>query len=206
MAKDSLFEKIMRAMKGEQVLFTANEESRRERLMYVLETKMQNLWLTDFRLYKKIQQKYPSVTFPQVTSDVTLVERMIATDKDPHGDPQKVWIRYFLTQVSMDAIRLARSKDDPYTMTIAANVIGRHWKTDKEDVVIPPYDKIVPFNPIMTTNPAKAGITRMSENEFDELRIVLRAHYNLEADSFMKSISISEVEEANVIEEDEDET
>jgi hypothetical protein len=188
MARDAVIEKILRHMQGNIVIFTEKEEEYRARLMRTLEIRLENLYLTDYRIFEIMRKLYPTISFGSVCNDITIVERMIAQDKDPSGDPHKVWTRYFIGEVTKEAIRIAREKDDPYTMAYSANILGKHRLTDKEDNARPPYDEIIPFVPELSLDPTIIGLK--PNPNIDALREKLRAKFNLEHMNFAKTIVV----------------
>ncbi len=111
-------------------------------------------------------------------------------------DAQKAWIRYFICEVNKDAIRLAKLNGDAKAMSLAANVIGKHQLTDKEDIVKPPFDQIVPFIPIPSSDPTILGLKPIPNIE--EIKEKYRKKFGIEKDRFLQSIT-SNIEDVNTV-------
>lgn len=182
---------------GKDVQFYDQEIEHQKRLLFILEKKMKKLYMPDKDIYKKVRKKF-DVAFSTVLRDITVIERMIANQRNPSGDPIKVWTRYFLTEVAKQSIRIAKKKKDAYTMAYSANIIGKHHLTDKEDVVKPDYDKIIPFKPELTIDPSVIGI-KLPDN-FEEMRQKYRKKFDADYQRFVRKLEIPDAE----IIEDED--
>jgi len=167
----SLFEKILKSYENLDVIFTEDELLHKERLEKIMELKLKNLSLPDIKLYKKVQSLYPKITFHNFNKDINFVERIIANQIDPTGDPHKVFTRYFITEIAKKSIEIAKENGDSYTMAYAANIIGKHNLTDKEDNIKPPYDKIVPQTFEITSDPRVIGIEPIPDLENRKLEL-----------------------------------
>jgi hypothetical protein len=199
MARESVYEKIQRSFKQEGVEFTDDEAKTRDRLYFILELKMKEIYLSDYRIFKRVKKEF-TVTYPQITRDITFVERIIACEKFPGMDPQKAWTRYFISEVNKDAIRIAKEQNDGHAMSYAANIVGKHQQTDKEDNEKPPFDQIVPFNPIPTSDPTVLGLKPIPNIE--QLREKFRKKFGIEKDRYLQTMTVN-VEDADIIEEEE---
>jgi hypothetical protein len=175
MPKKANIEIILESFENKSIVLDNTQEQYKERLIKVIQYKLKDLYITDYDLFKKLKKEYIQITFPQVCNDISVVERMIATEKDPTGDAHKVWTRYFITEVTKKAIALAEAKGDGYTMAYAANILGKHHLTDKEDSVKPNWDDIVPFIPEITSDPRVLGLNPIKN--IDILREKLEKKY-----------------------------
>lgn len=179
MPKKSLIERVIDSFdKDSNIILSENENKYRERLLFITEEKLKNLMVRDFELFKIVQKKYSFITFPQLCNDISIVERMIAVQKDPYGDSKKVWHRYFIVENAKKAYTIAEAKGDAYTMGFLLNIIGKHNLTDKEDIIKPPFDDIVPFIPEITSDPSILGINPIKD--LNALKEKLRNKYNLD--------------------------
>ncbi|OQX93050.1 MAG: hypothetical protein B6I17_04565 [Tenericutes bacterium 4572_104] len=175
MSKKANIEIILESFSDDSIVLDYRQTEYKKRLLIITEVKLKNLYITDYDLYKKIKKTYASISFPQICNDVSVVERMIATSKDPGGNPNKTFIRYFITETTKKAIALAEAKGDGYTMSYAANILGKHHLTDKEDIVKPDWDEIIPFAAEITSDPTILGIKPVKD--LDGLRAKLEAKY-----------------------------
>lgn len=175
MPKKAHIEVILESFENKNIVLDEEQQKFKERILKVLDLKLNNLYITDYTLYKNVRKKYPSISFPQVCNYISIVERMIANEKDPNNDSGKVWIRYFITEVTKKAIALAEAKGDGYSMAYAANILGKHHLTDKEDTVKPNWDEIIPFIPKITSDPRVLGIKPIKD--LDQLREKMEKKY-----------------------------
>lgn len=175
MPKKAIIETIIESFEDKTVVLSEEQQKYRERILKVLDLKLEDLYITDYDLFKAMKKAYPFITFPQICNDISIAERIIANEKDPGGDAKKAWTRYFITQVTMKAIEKAEAKGDAYTMAYAANILGKHHLTDKEDNVKPNWDDIIPFIPEITSDPSVLGIRRIKD--VDKLRAKLEKKY-----------------------------
>ena len=102
---------------------------------------------------------------------------MIAADQNPTGDPNKTWHRYMVREMTKKAFKLAEEKKESYNMTFAANALGKHNLTDKEDSFKPNYDQIIPFVPEVTSDPTVLGIKAMGKKELQEKKEMMLRKY-----------------------------
>lgn len=191
MPKQSIIELVIKSFQDESIELSEKEIDYKNRILHVMEIRIKNLASTDYDLYRIIKRKYENLSFSQVIKDIAVVERMIAYDQDPTGDPRKVWYRYFITEVTKKAIAVAQAKGDAYTMAYASNILGKHQQTDKEDAVKLPYDEIIPFIPEITTDPSVIGIKPI--DNIEELK-----------EKMLKKYGISDIQEAQIIDTDEE--
>jgi hypothetical protein len=173
-------------------VFYQQEEEDRDRMLYVMNLKIQNLLITDLDLFSKVKERFKAVSFPTVLRDINVVERMIANDLNPSGDPMKTFTRYFIVENAKKAIARAEEKGDTKAIAMLLGTIGRNMLTDKEDVVKLPYDQIVPFLPEITSDPSVLGIELPAD--FEEKRQSLREKYRKDYENFIKKLSAPEVE------------
>ena len=178
MPKKSHMEAIMDSFENENIVLNEDQLAYKERLLAVIDLKVKNLYIQDYKLYKKLKKEYPNITFPSVCNYISIAERIIANEKNPSGDAQKVWIRYLISQITLKAIELAENKGDGYTMSYAANTLGNHFLTDKEDNIKPRYDEIVPFVPEITSDVRVLGIKPIKDLEL--LRAKLEKKYGID--------------------------
>jgi hypothetical protein len=197
MSKKGNIEVILESFENKNIVLDQEQQNWKERIIKVLDIKLKDIYITDYDLYKDLKNEYKTITFPQVCSDINIVERMIANEKNPNADPHKVFIRYFITEVTKKAMKIAEAKDDAYTMAYSANILGKHHLTDKEDNVKPNWDDIIPFIPEITSDPRVLGIEPIKD--LDELRLKLEKKYG-----FNKAIDIDYKPVDNGREEDEE--
>jgi hypothetical protein len=188
---EEIFRKFELLYKGKEVIFDQREEEYRDRLLFVMELKMNDLTKTDKQIFEEVKQKF-NVSLPTLLRDIAVVERMIANEMNPNGDPMKVFVRYFIGEINKEAIQLARDKNDPYTMSYATNIMGKHHCTDKEDVVRPPYDDIIPFTPILTFDPKAIGINLPSD--FEDKKKQYLDKFRDDYQNFVQKLSIPDAE------------
>jgi len=179
--KQNLLEKLQSSFENKnELLLSVKEKQQHERLLFVLEQKMFNIGITDADMHLAIKDKYGNdytVSYVQTCKDVTIIERFIAHDVNPEADPHKTWVRYMVEQMCKKAYNIALKKGESYNMTMAANTIGKHHLTDKEDVVKPPFDDIIPFVPEITGDVSVLGIKPIGKQEVKELRTKLLTKY-----------------------------
>jgi hypothetical protein len=197
--RKNIIEKFTRFYNGDKtIVFYQQEIEHRDRMLFVLEEKMADLTITDLDLYKKVKEKF-DISYPAVLQDITVIERIIANSLNPSGDPQKTFIRYFIAEGIKKAIKIAETKQDAKAMAMALNTLGKHFLTDKEDIVKPDYEKIIPFNPEITSDPSVIGI-ELPEN-FEEIREKYRQKFAQDYQNFIRKMAIPEAIE---IKENED--
>jgi len=179
MPKKAVIQRIIESFsKDSNIVLDEKENIYRERLLYIMEEKLNNLMIQDIQLYRLVQKKYQFISFPQVCNDISIIERMIASEKDPNGDAKKTWTRYFIVENAKLAYQVAAGKGDAYTMGFLLNIIGKHNLTDKEDVIAPPFEDIIPFYPEITSDPTVLGIKPMKN--LQELKDKLRKKYGID--------------------------
>lgn len=196
--REKIYKKFEDHFAGKEVTFYDKEIEHRDRLLKIIELKLQKIWISDRKIFEKIKKDF-NVSYPTLLQDVCVVERMMANQKDPTGDPMKIWIRYFISEVTKEAIAKAEKKKDAYTMAYAANIIGKHHLTDKEDVIKPNYEDIVPFAPELTIDPSVLGI-QLPEN-FEEMKAKYRKKFDADYQRFIQKMTIPDAE--IISEEDE---
>lgn len=181
--KQNLVEKLLQSFSEKtELVLTEVEQKKHNRLMFVLETKLLDISITDADLYKKVLEKFGkdyTIGYFQVCQDISVIERAIAHEINPTGDAHKTWIRYMVTEMAKAAYNLAKKNGEPYNMTYAATTIGRHHLTDKEDVIKPPFDDIIPFVPEITNDVSVLGIKPMGRMERKEIRAKLLIKYGV---------------------------
>ncbi len=158
MPRKHIIQKILDSFENPDVQLSENENKYRKRILLIIEIKLKDLTITDFELYKKLRKLEYAHSFAQTVGDIAVAERMLANQKKPDADPGKTWDRYFISEMTKKAMRIAREKNDAYTIAYAANIYGKHKLTDKEDVERPPFDDIIPFVPEITSDPSVLGI------------------------------------------------
>ena len=189
--------RICESFSDKDVVLSDKDNAFKNRIIMVLDIMLSNLYLTDRKIFKEVQTRskdlnIKSVTFYQVLNDILVARRIVANDRNPTGDPNKIWQRYFIEQTNLEAIAIARQKNDAYTMSYASNTIGKHNLTDKEDVEKIPYDEIIPFNPIPTTDPSVLGIT--VPDNIDKIREHYRRKFSIAQQNYIHSLSVVEAE------------
>lgn len=178
--REPLFEKIMKNISDPNFEFlTPLEQEYKDRVLLVMKIKLKNLHFTDYKVFLKVKKQYPTLTYAQVARDIMLCERMIAFEINPKGNPQKTFLRYFITEMNKKALAIALEKNDAYGISFATSVIGKHNLTDKEDVERPKYEDIVPFNFEPSFDPTVLGLKPIQdiekvreklEKKFDRIR------------------------------------
>lgn len=195
--RQKLLKKFEAFYKGNDVVFQQQEIEQRDRLLFIMELKIKELYLTDKEIFDKTREKF-NVSYMAVLHDILIVERMIANEINPNGDPMKVFVRYFIGEITKEAINKAKDKNDAYTMAYSANILGKHYLTDKEDVVKPNYEDIVPFTPELTLDPSVIGITLPAD--FEEKKKKYLKKFDADYQHFVKKLSIPE---ADIIENED---
>lgn len=194
--KKNLLEKLQLSFESKsELVLTQAEKRQHERLMFVLELRMINIAITDSDLHKEVLKKYGNdytISLWQVYQDINIIERFIAHEVNPNADPHKTWIRYQVTEMAKTAYNIALKKEDAYNMTYAATTIGRHHNTDKEDIIRPPFEDIIPFVPEITGDVSVLGIKPMGRLERKALRTKLLKKYGAD--------DLIEIEDAKIVE------
>jgi len=199
--RKGIIEKFTRFYNGDKtVVFYDQEIEHRDRMLMVLEMKMNDIAITDLDVYKKVKKTF-NISYPMVLQDITVVERIIANNLNPTGDPQKTFIRYFIAEGIKKAIQIAEKEQDAKAMALALNTLGKHFLTDKEDLVKPDWEKIIPFVPVITSDPSIIGIEL--PEDFDEKREKFRQKFEQDFKNFVRKISIT-AEDIKEIDENED--
>jgi hypothetical protein len=186
----SLFEKIIQSYNNKNIVFTDDEILHKERIEKILEIKLKNISFPDIDLYKKIKEIYPEISYHNFCKDINYVERIIANQIDPTGDPHKVFIRYIITEVTKKSIEIARNRGDAYSMAYAANILGKHNQTDKEDNVKPPFDMIVPVSFEITSDPRVIGIEPIADLEIKKKALAEKYGIKLSKLGFIEEAKI----------------
>jgi len=189
--RKSLFEKIIQSYNDEDVIFTDEEIRHKERLEKILEIRLKEVSLPDVELYKRVKHHYPQITFYNFCKDINYVERILANQIDPTGDPRKVFIRYFIGEVTKQAIEIAKEKKDAYTMAYASNIMGKHNQTDKEDIIRPPFDKIIPQTFEITSDPSVLGIKPIDDLDKRKKELADKYGIVIEKLEFIKETKIT---------------
>ena len=182
MPKKSVIQKIAESFgpEGKDIKLSEEEKKYKLRLQKVLDIKLDDILITDYDLHKRLKKEYPYQNFPQTCRDISIVERIIANEKNPVGDPQKVWMRYFLSEILKKALKIAQANGDAYTVAYTANILGKHHLTDKEDLIVPNYEDIVPLQPEITNDPSHLGIKRI--DNLEQVVEKLKEKYNVNLD------------------------
>ena len=184
----TLFEKIILEVENKPVEFTADEILHKERIEKILEIRIKNLSYPDYDLYKKVKEIYPNITYYNFCKDINYVERIIANQIDPTGDPHKVFLRYFITEITKKAIKIAENRGESYNMAYAANILGKHNQTDKEDTVKPPFDQIVPPVFEFTHDPRILGIEPVENLEQRKIQLAEKYGIKLNKLDFIEEV------------------
>jgi len=197
--KQVTVQKFIDQWNGKQVEFTNFEIEDRDRMLAVLELIIRDLTLTDRDIYVKVKETY-DVSFPTVLKDITIAQRLIANEINPKGDPKKIFIRYLVEQTAKKAMQLAEAKNDAKGMALAAATIGKYHMADKEDVIIPDFSEITPFNPEITSDPSVLGIELPPD--FEQKRLALKKKFEGDYQSFMRKMTIPDAE---IVKDEDDE-
>ena len=192
-------QKFIDEFEGKQVEFTEFEREYKERIQYVMQLIIDDFTLTDKHIYDLTRKQY-KVTYPTVLQDILVSQRLLSNQISPNGNPQKVWIRYMVEQSSKKAMQMAEEKGDVKAYNQAIANIGKYHMADKEDVILPNYDDIVPFNPVLTLDPKVLGIELPAD--FEQKREKMRLKFKNDYEDYMRKLTIPEAE--IVKEEDED--
>lgn len=175
MAREKFIDKISRYyLENDTGSLTSTEKKRKVRLDYIIELKLNDFAISDKRILTLVKKNY-SISPGTILSDITIAERIIVGKKSNSIDLEKSWIRYFISEAAKESYRIAREKKDAYSMIQAANIIGKHHNTDKEDVYSDLFDEIVPFTPEITIDPSILGIKKMKN--LDEIKAKLLKKY-----------------------------
>jgi len=175
MPKEKFIDKISRYyLDNDKDLLTPDEKKRKQRLDYIIDLKINDFAISDKKIINLIQKNF-SISQNTILTDITIAERIIAGSKSNGIDLEKTWIRYFISEAAKEAYRIARDKNDSYSMIQAANIIGKHNNTDKEDVYSDLFDNIMPFIPEITSDPSTIGIKPMKN--LDEVKLRLKQKY-----------------------------
>jgi hypothetical protein len=185
MPRKHIIQKILESFENPDTALSDQELKYRERIVLIIEIKLKDLTITDYELYKKLRKQNYVHSFAQAVNDITVAERMIASQKKPDADPEKTWDRYFISEITKKAMRIAREKNDAYTIAYAANIYGKHKLTDKEDVERPPFDDIIPFVPEITSDPSVLGIKPIPNLE--EKKAELMKKYGIQEAEIIKN-------------------
>lgn len=197
--KKSIIEKFQRFYSGDKtIVFYDQEIEHRDRMMFVLEEKTKDLGIPDLELYEKVKERF-NISYPMVLRDIMIIERMIANDLNPSGDPNKTFIRYFISEKVKKGIRDAELKNDQKAIAMLLQVLGKHHLTDKEDVVKPEWEKIIPFTPELTFDPSVLGI--QLPEDFEQKRQALRKKHESDYQNFIRKMTVTEAE---IVNENED--
>jgi len=193
--RKSIIEKFTRFYNGDKtIVFYEQEIEHRDRMLFIIEQKTQNLLITDLQLFEKVKERF-EVSYPMVLRDVMIIERMIANDLNPSGDPMKTFTRYFIVENAKKAIQQAEKDGDNKAIALLLNTIGKHMLTDKEDIIKLPYEKIVPFMPEITSDPSVLGI--QLPDDFEEKRLALREKHSKDYQNFIRKMTVVEAEIIN---------
>jgi len=193
--RKSIIEKFQKFYSGNKdVVFYDQEIEHRDRMLYIIEQKTQNLLITDLQLFEKVKERF-EVSYPMVLRDVMIIERMIANDLNPSGDPMKTFTRYFIVENAKKAIQQAEKDGDSKAIAMLLNTIGKHMLTDKEDIVKLPYEKIIPFLPEITSDPSVLGIHL--PDDFEQQRQAMREKHAKDYQNFIRKMTVAEAEIVN---------
>lgn len=169
--RTSIIEKILQSYKDEDIRFSEKETIHKERLEHIMEIKLKNIFQKNLKLYEKVREKYPDITFHNFCKDINYVEHIIANQINHTGDPQKTFWRYAVTEELKIAYEIAKDKKDAYTMAYILSILGKNYLLDKEDVIKPPFDQIVPQTFEITSDPSVIGIARVENLEQKKLEL-----------------------------------
>ena len=154
MARHKFEEKVLKHFSGQEVEFTASEQEEADRLLFMMELRLKELSLTDLDFYERVRYTY-DLSWTQCLRDLSLVDRIVANQKNVGGDAKKCWVRYWITQNLLKAMEIAQNADNKKPSDIAriADTMGKYHLADKEDVEEKPYDKIVPLPLLFSNDP-----------------------------------------------------
>ena len=190
-------QKFIDQFNGKEVQFTEFEIEHRDRMLFVLELIVKKFSLTDKQIYNKVKKKF-NVTYPTVLKDIAVSQRLIANQINPKGDPGKIWVRYLVEQGAKEAMQMAKEKGDAKGYAYAVGMIGKYHMADKEDIVIPDYSDIKPFQPELTLDPSVIGIEK--PKNLEEIRAKYKKKFDEEFKNYMRKLTVPDAE---IIEEDE---
>lgn len=190
-------QKFIDQFNGKPVEFTNFEIEHRDRMLFVMELIIEDVTLTDKQIYDLTREKY-NVTYPTVLHDIMVAQRLIANQINPKGDPHKIWIRYLVEQGAKRAMQMAEEKNDAKAYAYANGILGKYHMADKEDIIIPDYSDIEPFNPELTLDPTVLGIKL--PDKFKETRAKLHKKFAEDYKNFMRKQTIPDAE---IVEDDE---
>lgn len=107
--RESTIKKFEDFFAGKEVTFYQQEIADRDRLLAIMDLKIKEISLPDREIFESIKKDF-NVSYPTILKDIMIIERMIANERDPHGDPMKVFIRYFIGEITKEAINKAAKK------------------------------------------------------------------------------------------------
>ena len=175
MAKKSLLEKLEDYYNGENKdILSPLEKKRKKRIDFIIEIKLFDFASSDKNIIAKVKNNFQASS-STILSEISIAERVIAMQKSNTPDAQKAWMRYMIYQGALEAYRIAREKNDSYSMIQAMNIIGKHHNTDKEDVYADIFDQIVPFIPTISSDPSVIGIKPIKNIE--KIKLQLKQKY-----------------------------
>jgi hypothetical protein len=193
--KKSIIEKFQRFYGGDKtIVFYDQEIEHRDRMLFVLEEKTKDILITDLELFEKVKDRF-NISYPMVLRDIMIIERMIANDLNPSGDPNKTFVRYLISETIKKSLRHAMDKGNDKAVAALTQTLGKHHLTDKEDIVKPDWEKIIPFTPVLTFDPSVLGI--MLPDDFEQKREALRAKHQSDYQNFVRKMTVTEAEIVN---------
>lgn len=197
--KKSIIEKFQRFYGGDKtIVFYDQEIEHRDRMLFVLEEKTKDILITDLELFEKVKDRF-NISYPMVLRDIMIIERMIANDLNPSGDANKTFVRYLISETIKKSLRHAIDKGDDKAVAMLTQTLGKHHLTDKEDIVKPEWEKIVPFTPELTFDPSVLGI--QLPEDFEQKRQALRKKHESDYQNFIRKMTVTEAE---IVNENED--
>lgn len=144
----------------------SEKELRRKNVIdFIISLKINNFAITDKKIIDLSEKKFGKHEIKNILTNITIAERVIVSQKNNSIGSEKAWARYFVIEAAKEAYQLAKDKGDSYSMIMAANTLGKHAQTDKDDTIVEIFEQIVPFLPVITTDPSILGMRPIKQLE-----------------------------------------
>lgn len=152
------FDKLQKSLFEDGVRLTEKDAEIRRRYQTVFVVWLENPTWSDKDIVKFMRQNLGTGK-SQSYEDLQKIKLMLGNVRNA----AKEWQRYRVVEMCMESYKMAKHRGDIKAMVMAADKLGKYTKLDKDELEVPPWDKMIPpqFEP--TSDVSVLGITRTPE-------------------------------------------
>ena len=148
----------------EQQHLTLIEREQLKRYRAAYSQSLENPSITDTKLRDYLMNEY-GISQTQAYYDIANIRILLGNVRNAG----KEWVRYLVNETLKEAIEACRTKKKWKEVILAANVLGKYNKLDKDDAMEYPWEDILPI-PIEPTNDVTVLKVKPLANKEEEIR------------------------------------